>query len=60
MDNLLGQSTASVPDDYWQKSSRPQSPVSSKSSVRAGTLPNSISNAATPNVGSKVKLYINE
>ncbi|KAM3832583.1 BAR/IMD domain-containing adapter protein 2-like 2 [Vipera latastei] len=53
VDNLLGQSTASVPDEYWQKSSRPQSPVSSPSSVRAGTLPNSISNAATPSVGSK-------
>ncbi|XP_034259170.1 brain-specific angiogenesis inhibitor 1-associated protein 2-like protein 2 isoform X1 [Pantherophis guttatus] len=53
VDNLLGQSTASAPDNYWQKSSRPQSPLSSPSSVGAGTLPNSISNAATPSTGSK-------
>uniref|UniRef100_A0A8C5RV19 IMD domain-containing protein n=1 Tax=Laticauda laticaudata TaxID=8630 RepID=A0A8C5RV19_LATLA len=49
VDNLLGQSTASVPDNYWQKSSRPHSPVSSPSSMGAGTLPNSISNSATSN-----------
>ncbi|ETE71156.1 Brain-specific angiogenesis inhibitor 1-associated protein 2-like protein 2, partial [Ophiophagus hannah] len=51
VDNLVGQSTASAPDNYWQKSSRPQSPVSSPSSVGAGTLPNSISNSAIPSMG---------
>uniref|UniRef100_A0A670XPR7 BAR/IMD domain containing adaptor protein 2 like 2 n=1 Tax=Pseudonaja textilis TaxID=8673 RepID=A0A670XPR7_PSETE len=59
VDNLLGQSTASAPDNYWPKSSRPQSPVSSPSSVGAGTLPNSMSNSATPSMGTKVKLGTN-
>ncbi|XP_013910430.1 PREDICTED: brain-specific angiogenesis inhibitor 1-associated protein 2-like protein 2 isoform X1 [Thamnophis sirtalis] len=53
VDNLLDQSTASAPDNYWQKSSRPQSSLSSPSSVGEGTLSNSISNAATPSMGSK-------
>ncbi|XP_070610911.1 BAR/IMD domain-containing adapter protein 2-like 2 [Erythrolamprus reginae] len=53
VDNLLGQSTASAPDNYWQKSSRPQTPLRSPSSVSAGSLSNSISNPATPSMGSK-------
>uniref|UniRef100_A0A8C7DTL8 BAR/IMD domain containing adaptor protein 2 like 2 n=1 Tax=Naja naja TaxID=35670 RepID=A0A8C7DTL8_NAJNA len=60
VDNLLGQSTASAPDNYWQKSSRPQSPVSPPSLVKADTFPNSLSNSATPSMGTKVKLCINE
>ncbi|KAG8138153.1 hypothetical protein E2320_004075, partial [Naja naja] len=53
VDNLLGQSTASAPDNYWQKSSRPQSPVSPPSLVKADTFPNSLSNSATPSMGTK-------
>ncbi|XP_063164537.1 brain-specific angiogenesis inhibitor 1-associated protein 2-like protein 2 isoform X2 [Candoia aspera] len=53
VDNLLGQSSAPAPDGYWQKSSRPQSPLPSPALVGAGNLQNSTSNATTPSRDSK-------
>ncbi|XP_015745861.1 brain-specific angiogenesis inhibitor 1-associated protein 2-like protein 2 [Python bivittatus] len=53
VDNLLDQSTSPVPDNYWQKSSRPHSPVPSPALVRAGSLQNSKVNATSPSMDSK-------